>query len=278
MTAVSDPLGHIPSLAARHRVGEFTDAEYVALFVLHWQVARYGRRVAQRRSRASSTPNGVDWLAQAMAAGGAARCQFLLGLFEHYDFRGVRRRVGDAIAHWLRGQWNITLCHHIPSVSAVLQMQAQGSRPVTVIADYPRLAAPMLDKANAFEFACHDLEHAWQFFHDPAQCAAQQAFARRLQQACASGLFASYLDDPEFAKKFDYLAADMNTHVAHSIQYLRAVMLERLLRAEGKPPRGQLSPAGRAQLKWVLSPFTFDMALSLSAPSAARVDRSVAGD
>ena len=256
VAAISDPLAAVPSLAARHRDGEFTDAEYVALYVLHWQVARYGRRVAQRRSRAAAIPDGASWLTQAMACHGATRRKFLLDLLEHYDLRGVRRRVGVAIAHWLRGEWNLVLCHRIPRAATVLQMQAQGSRPVTVIADFPRLAAPVLDKANAFTFVCHDLEHAWQFFHDPAQCAAQRDFAGRLQQAWAAGLFTPYLDDPEFAKKFDYLAADMNTHVAHSIQYLRAVLLECLLRGEGKSPRGQLSPAGRAQLSRALSPFT----------------------
>lgn len=255
MNRVASMFDTIDRLAERYRTGTFTPAEYAARYVLHWQFARHGRRLAQRRSRQDAKPDGAAWLAQLDELPAAESTAWLIDLFERYDLRGVSRRVNIALLGWLRGEWSLVLCDGVPSTRAVLRMQTRGERPVTVIAEYPRLLAPVEEKADAFAFICHDLEHAWQFFHDPARHLAQRRFAEQLECAIDAGVFAPYVADPVFAQKFDYLAADMNTHVFHSLQYLRAILIEFFLRAEGKAPRERLSAESRANLDGCLELF-----------------------
>jgi hypothetical protein len=233
-----------------------TPAEYAARYVLCWQQARHGSRLAQRRSRRLPKPDGRAWLAQ-LDQSAPRECEALLvDVLCNYDLREVSRRVNLALLGWLRGQWTLTLCENVPSPREVLRMQARGTRPATAVAEYPRLLEPVLGKPDAFAFLCHDLEHAWQFFRDPAQHDSQKRFARRLDRAVEQGMFRQYLDDADFAGKFHYLAADMNTHVAHSLQYLRAILLDWHLRAEGKGSRDRLSPGSRARLDRWLADFS----------------------
>ncbi|MBI3898029.1 MAG: hypothetical protein HY308_07000 [Gammaproteobacteria bacterium] len=254
MTAVNaadsapDKYRALTELAARYHAGEFPAAQYAARYVLLWQFLRYGNRLAQRRSHRDPRPDGAVWWAQLEALPRADAAARLAELLERYDLREVRRRVNIALVGWLRGAWQLTLCEHVPDTREVLRMQTRGTRPVTLIADYPRLLAPVHDKADAFAFVCHDLEHAWQFFHDPTQHIAQRQFAQRLDRAIEQGTFATYVADPVFAEKFAYLAADMNTHVMHSLQYLRAILLEFYLRAEGKATHERLSAAARVAI------------------------------
>ncbi len=255
-------LAWMPQYATRYRAGEFAPAEYAATYVLHWQLARHGSRLAQRRSRTDAKPDGAVWLAQLDELQSATRIARLTDFLERYDLRQVSRRVNAALVGWLRGEWQLTLCERVPSVREVLRMQTRGTRPATVIPDYPRLLEPVLEKPNAFAFICHDLEHAWQFFHNAERHETQCRFAQQLDCAIEQGVFASYVADPLFAEKFDYLAADMNTHIAHSLQYLRAILLDFHLRAEGKGPRDRLSPESRACLFRCFSGFGTGAALT----------------
>ena len=252
-SVTTHPLANIALLTQRLQAGTLDAAAYVALYVLHWQVARHGCGIAQRRSRRDAAPNGIAWLDTALTLPSSARNDFLVDIFARYELRGVRQRVGVTLRRWLRGDWRLTLLHSVPSPRAVLRLQADGSRPVTVIATYPRLLQPVLDKTDAYEFVCHDLEHAWQFFHDSARCRAQQRFARRLERAWALGVFDSYLADSVFAEKFLYLAADMNTHVLHSLNYLRAILIEHHLRRDALPPSAPLPAAARAAVETALA-------------------------
>ncbi len=246
----------IASLAEQYRAGQLTPPVYAARYVLCWQFIRHGKTVAQRRSRQHPKPDGAAWLAQLDSLSSCAATTRLIEILERYDLRRVSRRVGIALAGWLRGTWPLTLHETVPSAREILRMQIHGTRAVTVIADYPRLVQPIEDKPDAFAFVCHDLEHAWQFFHDPEWHVAQRRFAYELDGAIEHGVFADYLHDPLFEEKFNYLAADMNTHVAHSIQYLRAILLECLLRFECKGPREQLSDGARERLTNCLANFS----------------------
>jgi hypothetical protein len=253
-----DPAEFAPLLrfAQRYRAGELPPAAYTAGYVLYWQRLRQGERLAQRLSRSDPTPDAGAWFVELDRLGGAASVTFLADLLERYNLRTVSRRVNLALVGWLRGSWPLSLCEQVPSTRDVLRMQIEGTRPVTVIAEHPRLLQPVEDKADAFAFVCHDLEHAWQFFHDRERHLAQRRFAAELECAIERGVFAPYVADPLFASKFDYLAAEMNTHVAHSLQYLRAILLEFLLRAEAKAPNDRLSDAARARLHQCLAVFS----------------------
>jgi hypothetical protein len=248
-------LGDIAHLTARYRAREMGPAEYAACYVLRWQCARHGDRMALRRSRRDAKPHGAAWWTQLDGLPARERIAALVEFLDRYHLREISQRVNIALVGWLRGEWNLTLCENIPSVRDVLRMQTQGTRPVTVIAEYPRLCEPILDKSDGLAFICHDLEHAWQFFHDSERHAEQRRLAHWLERAIEQGVFASYTDDPVFAQKFDYLAADMNTHVVHSLQYLRAILLDFHLRAEGKAPNDQLCDTSRADLNRCIERF-----------------------
>lgn len=268
MNAPTPSLSDLPHLALQYRAGVLDAPAYVALYVLHWQVTRHGPRVAQRRSRRDAPPDGTVWLRQARGLDPSARADFLIDVFAKYELRGLRQRVGQTLAQWLRGAWPLSVVDRVPQPRQVLRMQAAGTRPVTVIADYPRLLRPVLDKADAFAFVCHDLEHAWQFFRDPVQRLAQQRFAGRLEHALANGTFDRYLTDSTFASKFDYLAADMNTHVVHSLQYLRAILIEFHLRHDGLDARAPLSATSRAALRAALTALLGDAGQCVDAVDA----------
>jgi hypothetical protein len=245
-------LARLPELAVAYRAGTLAAAEYATYYILYWQYARFGDRLALRRARNDPKPS-FAWLVPASSDIPTVRADYLIDFLQRHDLREVRRRVCAALIGWLTQQWPVTLLERIPSTMEVVALQARGSRPVTLITDYPRLLQPVLDKADGFAFAVHDLEHAWQFFRDPASRAAQTDFAARLHAAILAGAFAPYAADSVFMRKFEYLAADMNTHTEHSVQYLRAILIEHHLRIEGKPASAELTPTSRARIEQCLA-------------------------
>jgi hypothetical protein len=238
----------LPELAARRRAGKLSAAAYASAYFLLWQIAAHGQRFASRRSRAAPKPDAAAWLAILEASAGEAMDTALMECFERHHFQGVIPNVPAALLAWLRGEWPLTLTGRIPSPREVLGMQAAGTRPVTVIADYARALRPVLTKSNGFAFLVHDLEHAYKFFHDPRLHRGQRRFFTLLLDAHGQGVFEPYRSDRMFADRFDYLMSDMNTHVIHSLRFLGAVLIECLLRREGKSPRDELSPRAAAEL------------------------------
>jgi hypothetical protein len=242
----------LPALAARHRAGELAPATYAAGYFLLWQIARHGERFASRTSKHDPRPEAAGWAEAFGQDSDAALRARLVETFGRYHFLGVIPNVPAALRAWLREEWPLTLTERIPSPAEVLALQAAGTRPVTVVAGYPRCLGPVLGKADGFAFLVHDLEHAHRFFHDPRLHAGQRRLFERLAVAVGRGLFEPYRGDPAFAAKFDYLISDMNTHVVHSLRYLAAILVECLLRREGRVPRDPLSPAGEEELAGLL--------------------------
>lgn len=291
---IADPAlpNRLSVLAARHRGGDLDDATYAAAYFLAWQIALHGRRCASRQSKTDPRPDPDAWLAALDGADGAALAATLMRGCERYRFLGVIPNVPAALLAWLRGDWPLTLAGRIPSSEEVLAMQAAGTRPVTVVADYARARKPVLTKANGFAFLVHDLEHAWKFFHDPRSHRAQRRFFGLLRESVGRGVFEPYRADPLFAERFAYLMSDMNTHVVHSLRFLAAVLIECLLRREGKTPREALSPGAEAELVALLRglgegwgfPADAGMALTrliasgFDADDAARLEQAIAGD
>jgi hypothetical protein len=75
-----------------------------------------------------------------------------------------------------------------------------------------------VDKPNAFDFMIHDLEHLYNFLHDPSMQKTQVGFFRWLAQ------LAQEIELPKHShEKWQYLISDMNTHPLHSLAYLRAM-------------------------------------------------------
>jgi hypothetical protein len=245
MAGAAVDLIQIPRVAARWRRGEIGAAVCAALYFLHWQIARHGRGFATRKRKRDTPPDPAAWIAMIEATDAAALAVRLAGCLENHQFRGVSAGVAAALSHWLHGRWPLELHEAVPSPDTLLRMQARGVRAVTAITAYPRMLAPVLDRPDGYAFFLHDLEHAFKFFASPLLHADQRAFFASVAAALDRGEFAPYLHDPAFARKFDYLISDMNTHPQHSRQYLRAILIESRLRREGKAPAGALSSSAR---------------------------------
>lgn len=246
-------LENLPFSTARWRAGEIGDAAYAGLYFLHWQSATHGKRFASRRSKQDPRPTEAGWREATQTLAGPELDDWLANYFARNQFFGVIANVPDALSAWLRGAWRLRLYERIPSSREVLAMQVRGERPVTVLSAWPRMTLPVLGKSNAFAFMLHDLEHAWKFNADAELHRAQRAFFAVLHEAWAQGKFEDYLGEEVFAAKFDYLVSDMNTHVMHATQYLRAILLERHLRAEGAPGHAELSAAAHRKVAGLLS-------------------------
>lgn len=208
----------------------------------------HGTRFASRRYKDDPRPDGQQWLRDAGPLAGAALDTQLQLWLARYQFRNVIPNVGVALHRWLSGQWPLRLLQHIPSAREVLRMQVQGERPVTLIMDRERMLRPVLTKANGFAFMVHDLEHAYKFFNEPRLSTMQRNLFAALERACAGDIFAEDLLDAEFTVRFDYLISDMNTHPWHSLQYLRAILVERHLRSAAFG----LTPEAQARIAWVV--------------------------
>ena len=245
---------HIARLTARRRAGEIDDAVYASWYFLHWQAAIHGGRFASRKYKQDPRPHYTDWLSDLERTRGDGLRQRLIHYFERYGFLGVIPNVPAALCAWLDGRWPLTMCEHVPSPAEVLLMQARGTRPVTILSDYPRCLRPVLKKSNAHAFMVHDLEHAYKYFHDPDLHEGQKRFFTLIHRAVGEGCLDAYRRDPVFADKFDYLIGDMNTHVMHSLQFLRAILIEHHLRREQKRAGDILSGEGRAEVDEVLRP------------------------
>jgi hypothetical protein len=241
-------LQRLPAITRRWRSGEVNDAAYAGIYFLLWQIERHGKRFASRRHKSDPRPDSQAWLADIDALSEKALSRQLRQWFARYQFLGVIPNVPAALYHWVGGAWPLTLMERIPSPLEVLDMQAAGTRPVTLLSAFPRLLRPVLSKPDAFAFMVHDLEHAYKFLQDGELRDGQIEFFRALQRCVQGRHFETYLADTAFARKFDYLISDMNTHPAHSVQYLQAILIDYHLRREGKQASDPVSPSGWQQI------------------------------
>lgn len=260
----------IAELAHLRRCGAMGDAVYAALYFLCWQLAMNGRRCAARKYKQDPRPDPVAWWEELRGLGGEDARERLLHFLQRYGFLGVIANVPAALRAWLRGGWPLTLCEHIPDPEQVLHMQVRGTRPVTILSDYPRLVRPVLHKANAYAFMVHDLEHAYKYFYDPELHRGQKGFFAAIERAMRQGMLDIYRRDPLFADKFTYLISDMNTHVMHSLQFLRAILIEYHLRRERKPLGGALSTEARGAIDALMQPLNVLLWADTEQPAGRR--------
>lgn len=251
-------LGGVAELRRRWRRGELSDACYAVQYFLNWQIALHGRRFASRRYKQDPRPDAAAWLAELRDASDSEARVCLHRYLQRYGFLGVIPNAITALQSWLHGHWPLILCEHIPAPEQMLRLQVQGTRVVTVITEPSRLLQPVLSKANAFAFMIHDLEHAYKFFHDPVLHEGQRCFYRRMLTLCEQGMFEAYRYDPVFSEKFDYLISDMNTHRLHSLQFLRAILIEYHLRQARLRPCDMLSSKDHNAVEAIMALFHAD--------------------
>ena len=244
----------LTTVHAHWRAGSINDAVYAACFFLSWQIVTHGPRFASRRSRHDIRPETTH--IEAAIRTHALSAPALADLLERYQYLGVTPHAICALAAWVRGRWPLVLHEEVPEALSLLAYQAAGTRVVTIIIDPLRRHQPIMHKPDAFAFLIHDLEHAYQFFHQPNLHQQQRAFYISLQRWVQQGWFDGCRNDPAFNDKFNYLMSDMNTHPAHSVSYLRAIMIEHFLSLEGKSAAAPLTPKHHAAVERLLAPFT----------------------
>ena len=145
-------------------------------------------------------------------------------LLEGQRLKGYSSRVSEALENWLARNWQLKLLESIPYPSQVHVMQCQGIRPVTMITDVALWGKPIRDHENELDFMVHDLEHAANFHKTPMWKQTQVAFFNHLTKI--EWVIRPHLQNPRFRLKYEYLIADMNSHVLHLILFLRASLLE----------------------------------------------------
>lgn len=208
-------------LQAAHTAGQLSDAGFVARFVLTFALRRaYGAQWFNLRRCARFVPYAGQVLGGVFASDAA-----LADLLKNAQLRGMPAMIFVILYQWLNGLVELRLSHCPVSAAAMLEAQAGGWRYVTVDFDHA-LAAQLIDgKRDAFEFALHDLGHAYTFFrpeHDPVG----QVRFFSLLQTDLTRLAALAEADTKFAADLEYCMADMNSHPEHLRQYLRGVITE----------------------------------------------------
>lgn len=205
-------------------------------------------RAAARKKKTDPRPDPLLWQSQLQQLAGADAAHFINDILSRHNFYGIIPNATIALSRWVTGDWPLTLCPNIPAPKTVLRMQIAGTRPISVIADPVQAQGPIMHKRNALHFLVHDLEHGYKFFNDDEQHHAQRTFFAAIANLLESGQLRRQLAESVFAERFDYLISDMNTHPAHSLQYLRAILVEFGLRSEDKGPRDPLTPAAQEEI------------------------------
>ena len=143
-------------------------------------------------------------------------------ILSRYQYKKVKGKAIEALQAWCAGEWQFSLVNEILSPRDVLDYQARGIRPVTiVIQDHLQ---PVLNREDCFEFFVHDLEHGFMFFSNPQHHEMQLRFFKKVLRSLSTPLWEDYLTDHEFNAKFEYLISDMNTHIEHYRQYLKSMV------------------------------------------------------
>lgn len=141
---------------------------------------------------------------------------------DDFQFKKVKGKALIALKNWIDGTWEFVCLDYIPTPYEVLDYQARGVRPVTVILQ--QNFAPILNREDCLEFFLHDLEHGHMFFFNSELKNMQMRFFSNVAKTLGSGLWREYLKDEEFKKNFYYLISDMNTHEEHYKQFLKATL------------------------------------------------------
>jgi hypothetical protein len=178
-----------------------TDAQYALAFFLFYHCKKYPSKQIQ------------NYLAQNQLSSTA---------LQNFVFKKVKAKALMALKKWNEGLWQCQVLDYIPTPYEVLNFQAQGIRPVTLLLqdDFKTI----LHKEDCLEFMLHDLEHGHMFFYDLEKKQMQLQFFKNVQESLKTPLWHKHLEDDAFKEKFYYLISDMNTHLEHYRYYLKSMI------------------------------------------------------
>jgi hypothetical protein len=146
--------------------------------------------------------------------------------FSHYCIRKIKAKAQSALNAILQQQFPIVVTDKIYSPLELLQVQVLGQRVVCLHFDPVLRRQKILTKNDGLHFAVHDLEHAWEFFHDPHLYQIQVGTFKILLQLERNDFFQAIKQDRKYRERFHYLISDMNTHWGHTFMYMHAMLVD----------------------------------------------------
>ncbi|MBN8222191.1 MAG: hypothetical protein J0L53_14800 [Spirochaetes bacterium] len=142
---------------------------------------------------------------------------------------GLPGMIPKILRDWCEGRADLRLATKPVSAKTMLAAQASGWRFVTVDLEAAMAGEPVERDRDAFEFALHDLGHAYAFFKEDYNPQGQVHFFQLLS-ADLETLQPWAERDAKFAQDLEYGMSDMNSHPEHLRQYLQGVIVEMFLR------------------------------------------------
>lgn len=194
-------------LLSQFSKGQLRDCEFVAEYFLT------GLRILKPTS----------WKGSRLRPGSPTNA---LETFETFSLRGIPLSAQRTLSAWNRGLYHLQLFFDVPSTEVVLSLQSQGIRCVTCLVSEESLRSYVMNERDPLSFTLHDLIHADHFLQDPHQRQVQMGFSRWMRELWGSPELQVLLHDPDFASLFEYACADMNSHGAHLVKYLKAIFCQ----------------------------------------------------
>ncbi len=180
---------------------------------------------------------------------------------------GMPGMIAAILSDWLSGKVHLRLAQNPVSAEAMLHAQAEGWRYVTISFAAALAGEPIEGDRDAFEFALHDLGHAYAFFKADYQPQGQVAFFKELLTDLDT--LAPYAEsDVKFSGDLEYCMADMNSHPQHLAEYLRGVIVEMFLRRRAQT--GESEQHNEAELDVLLTRLSCLKGLQARTESARR--------
>jgi len=147
-----------------------------------------------------------------------------LRVFLGTRFRGLPEAVPRTLMAWASGRFPLRLYFHELAADEVLELQSQGHRCVSLLLSVPEILQFEHEGRDFLSFLIHDLEHADHMMKDPVSFARQVRFSEwmwnfRRHLTCTSMSL-------QQMQRFEYIAADMNSHFVHLLKTLKALLDE----------------------------------------------------
>lgn len=222
-----------------HLEKKLTDAETVAFYLLLYQSHRISQNGFQGKiPKLEHSSKPLSHFEQALIS------LFPVSFYEkfqtysleeifHLNFKGLPRRMNQAMIHWLSGKWPLVLYYTIPTPRELLDLQLLSKRCVTLITEEKRIAKYILNKRDAMSFCIHDLEHAVNFYQNQKVYLGQMGFYQFLTVLFElPEVMKCYEQDEIFQHELDYVIADMNAYSVHLLKYTKGILKMGFLRAQ----------------------------------------------
>lgn len=207
------------------------DAETVAFYLLIYQCQRINHngfqgKILKQTTHSKSLSEYDSTLTNLLPTTFVQKyAEYSLSEIFQLNFKGLPRRMNQAMIHWLLEKWPLVLYYTIPTPKELLTLQLQSKRCVTLITDEKRISKYILNKRDALSFCIHDLEHAVNFYQNQKVYLGQMGFYQFLTALFEiPEIIKCYEQDEIFQHELDYVIADMNAYSVHLLKYTKGIL------------------------------------------------------